>query len=317
MTILRSTATCGSEDRGNCFHSSFASMVRRLPSLAVFVVLTGMVSRMSISTEPSEPSTFATPRADLLKTFASEFVAITPGKGKFPASFEMGSKDGPATEQPVHRVTLKQPFAIARYEVTQNLYAAVMGKNPSRWKGPRNSVEMFTWAEAVSFCELATKHLHEAKLIGDDEVIRLPTEAEWEYCCRAGTSTSYSFGDQARQDGDQDAKATLLDPYAWHTGNAAGNDPPVGALKPNAWGLYDFHGYLWEFVQDDWSGDYTGAPSDGSARASDKSATLRHVVRGGSWRERFNRLTSAARMPVTSDFKRDDVGFRCVRAKAN
>lgn len=285
--------------------------------VAVFVVLVGLGSRMSISAEPSQPSTFETPRAELLKTFVSEFVAITPGTGMFPASFEMGADAGPEAERPAHQVTMKRPFAIARYEVTQNLYAAVMGDNPSRWKGPRNSAEMFTWSEAVSFCEKATILLREADLIGDDEVIRLPSEAEWEYCCRAGTSTRYSFGDHARRDGDKDAKATLLDEFAWHTGNAAGNDPPVGALKPNAWGLYDFHGYLWEFVQDEWSGDYSGAPTDGSARASDSSATLRHVVRGGSWRERFDRLTSTARMPVASDFRRDDVGFRCVRAKTN
>ena len=297
----------------------FKNRFDRVRSLvAVIVFLVGLNCRMSYSDEPPQnASDFETPRAELLKFFASEFVAITPGKGKFPASFEMGSSDGPASEQPRHEVTLKQPFAIARYEVTQNLYAAVMGENPSKWKGPRNSAEMFTWAEAVSFCEKSTKLLRETGLIGDDEVIRLPTEAEWEYCCRAGSTARYSFGDQARKDGDKDAKATVLDEFAWHTGNAAGNDPPVGALKPNAWGLYDFHGYLWEFVQDDWSGDYSGAPTDGSARASDKSSESRHVVRGGSWRERFDRLTSTARMPVTSDFRRDDVGFRCVRAKAN
>ncbi|MHC4875200.1 MAG: formylglycine-generating enzyme family protein [Planctomycetota bacterium] len=272
---------------------------------------------MSCSAEPQNQSTFETPRAELLKTFVTEFVEITPGKGRFPAKFQMGSNDGPQSERPAHTVKLSKPFSIARYEVTQNLYAAVMGNNPSRWKGPRNSAEMFTWAQAVSFCEKTTLQLREMDLLGDDEVIRLPTEAEWEYCCRAGSTTRYSFGDQARKDGDADARATLLDPYAWHTGNAAGNDPPVGALKPNAWGLYDMHGYLWEFVEDEWSGDYQGAPADGTARESKDASAARYVVRGGSWRERFDRLTSSARMPVTSDFRRDDVGFRCVRAKAN
>ena len=90
-------------------------------------------------------------------------------------------------------------------------------------------------------------------LIGGDQEIRLPTEAEWEYTARAGSTTTYSFGDDVKQLGD----------YAWSTENAAGNDPPVGAKKPNAWGLYDVHGYLWEWCQDHAHADYRGAPQDG------------------------------------------------------
>src|SRR5207302_11016277 len=122
-----------------------------------------------------------------------EFVPLTPGTGKFPASFQMGTADGAATEKPVTTITLKANFALAKYEVTQELYEVVMGKNPSKWKGPRNSVEMVSWEEANEFCRKATAELHKRKLLSDDEVIRLPTEAEWEYACRAGTSTAYSF----------------------------------------------------------------------------------------------------------------------------
>ena len=176
--------------------------------------------------------------AALLKTFVEELVLITPGEGKFPASFQMGAKEGgDASEQPQHEVAFKYKFAIAKYEMPQNLYEAVMGTNPSRWKGPRNSVEMMSWKEANDFCQKITQQLRDRKLIGADEVIRLPTEAEWEYCCRAGTTTKYSFGDEAQQPGDVAPKATRLGEYGWHTGNAAGNDPPVGALKPNPWGL--------------------------------------------------------------------------------
>ncbi|MFG0334572.1 MAG: formylglycine-generating enzyme family protein, partial [Maioricimonas sp. JB049] len=92
-------------------------------------------------------------RMQLLETFVQEFVTITPGKGPFPATFTMGSSDGPKSEQPVHDVRLQAAFRIAKYEVPQNLYAAVMGENPSRWKGPRNSAEMMTWQEANEFCE--------------------------------------------------------------------------------------------------------------------------------------------------------------------
>lgn len=116
----------------------------------------------------------------LLKTFVSELVEITPGTGKFPKSFKMGSDAGPKSEQPAHHVTLQHKFSIAKYEVPQNLYEAVMGENPSRWKGKRNSVEMMTFMEATEFCTRLTNLLREQKLISDDEVIRLPTEVEWE-----------------------------------------------------------------------------------------------------------------------------------------
>ena len=250
----------------------------------------------------------------LLKTFVEEFVEVTPGKGKFPASFEMGSSDGAASEKPPTKITFTHNFSIAKYEVPQNLYEAVMGHNPSRWTGPRNSVEMFEFAAAKQFCQKITLQLRREKLLSDDEEVRLPTEAEWEYCCRAGSKTRYSFGDEAQKEGDTGKKASLLDPYGWHTGNAAGNDPPVGALKPNAWGLYDMHGYLWEFVADDWHDSHQGAPADGSARRS-KSQKSTPVVRGGSWMETFDLLTSSARRTVPADFKRADLGFRCVRAK--
>jgi formylglycine-generating enzyme required for sulfatase activity len=174
---------------------------------------------------------------------------------------------------------------------------------------------MFSWNDATAFCTKATAMMRQAKLIGDDELIRLPTEAEWEYCCRAGTTTAYSFGDEAQAPGDEGKKATLLDPYGWHTGNAAGNDPPVGALKPNAWGLYDMHGYLREFVADHWHPDYEGAPRTSAAWIdADETYSLR-VVRGGSWRDWHGDLRSAARLPVPADACSDAIGLRCVKSK--
>jgi len=278
-------------------------------SLAAIFVLT----RMTAFAE-EKPTSVNDVQRKLLKVFSSEFVEITPGKGDFPKSFQMGSANGPANERPVRKVTFNYSFSMARYEVPQNLYEAVMGSNPSRWTGPRNSVEMFDVGETLEFCRKLTAMLRMEKLIGADEEIRLPTEAEWEYCCRAGTTTRYSFGDEAQKPGDEDKLASLLDPYGWHTGNASGNDPPVGALKPNSWGLYDMHGYLWEFVSDHWSDDYSDAPADGSSRSSDKK-DARFVIRSGSWRERFEMLTSTARRAVDVKFKRDDLGFRCVKAK--
>jgi formylglycine-generating enzyme required for sulfatase activity len=250
----------------------------------------------------------------LLKQFAAEFVDILPGTAGFPKTFRRGSAAAPA-EGPMAEVTISQPFAIGKYEVQQNLYESVMGKNPSRWKGPRNSVEMMTWGEAKEFCDRVTRLMREAALIGATDVIRLPTEAEWEYCCRAGTETAYSFGEEATAEGDQGNRATRLDPYAWHTGNAAGNDPPVGALKPNPWGLYDMHGYLWEFCGDGWAGSYEGAPVDGSPRPVEGAKTA-IVIRSGSWKDRHPDLRSSSRREFPQTGRDDAVGFRCVRSQA-
>src|SRR5262249_23024226 len=99
----------------------------------------------------------------ILKMFVDEFIEVTPGQGKFPASFVMGSDKGSTEEQPAHKVTLRRPFAMAKYEVTQELYGLVMGINPSKWKGPRNSVEKISWDEANEFCRKATEELRRRK----------------------------------------------------------------------------------------------------------------------------------------------------------
>ena len=234
----------------------------------------------------------------LLKTFRSEFVLISPGKGKFPKSFEMGSDVPP--ESPKHTVTFDYSFFVARYEVPQNLWEAVMGSNPSRWKGPRNSVEELTFHDAQKFCQTATKMMRELKLIEENQTIRLPSEAEWEYFARAGTKSVYSFGDEVK----------LLGDYAWFTGNAAGNDPPVGVKKPNAWGLYDIHGYLWEWCTDTGSDSYQSAPKDGRAQIDKDSKT--RVLRGGSWKDKAEKLTSSYRFIVPAELTDDAVGLRCI-----
>jgi len=241
----------------------------------------------------------------LLKTFRQEFISITPGRGDFPRTFTMGTKGGKqAAEQPAHEVTVAHDFQVAKYEVPQDLWEAVMGSNPSRWKGPRNSVEMLTFKEAETFCVKVTGLLRAAKLIGPGEVVRLPSEAEWEYVARAGTKTRYSFGDDVAD----------LDAYGWHTGNAAGNDPPVGAKKPNAWQLYDVHGYLWEWCLDTGHANYQQAPADGSAWIGGGNAKQR-VLRGGSWKDKAEKLTSTYRWLVPATLKDDAVGLRCVLAK--
>ena len=250
-------------------------------SLVTILVLTiAVLAPAQNKTDDKKPKMTTAERLALLKTFNGEFVKISPGTEKFPATFVMGSSDGEASEKPARTVKLTSAFSIAKYEVPQNLWEAVM---------------------------------RAAKLIEASEEIRLPTEAEWEYCCRAGTTTAYSFGQEARDDGDKANKASRLSPFGWHTGNAAGNDPPVGALKPNPWGLYDMHGYLWEFVADAWHPDYKGAPGNSSAWDGQKKYVSR-VIRSGSWRDRHPSLRSAARLPLPDHVKSDAIGLRCVKA---
>ncbi len=243
------------------------------------------------------------PRKDMiLQRFVEEFILLTPGQGKYPVSFVMGSdKDGADAERPAHRVTLAQPFAMARYEVTQELYQIIMGVNPSKWKGPRNSVEMIDWSEANEFCAKVTRALQERKRIAADERIRLPSEAEWEYACRAGTSSRYTFGDDVAE----------LTHYAWYKDNSKGYDPPVGQKRSNAWGLYDLHGYVFEWCLDRWHPSYENAPADGSAWVD--GASPERVIRGGAWSAGADAARSAARSHVPAETRSDAIGFRCVK----
>lgn len=239
----------------------------------------------------------------LLKQFREEFIEIVPGEEPYKAKFEMIEQASSTLpeDRKSFEIEMKDSFAIAKYEVTQELWQAVMGSNPSRWTGNRNSVENLSYGEAVEFCRKVTALLRKEDLIDESQVCRLPTEVEWEYVARAGTTTKWSFGD------DRDS----LDDYAWSTHNAAGNDPPVGALKPNPWGLYDIHGYLWEWCVgmpepkeplitlkgDDW---FKAAQSE------------KRVLRGGSWKDPATQLQSGYRRIVDSSLRDDAVGLRCV-----
>ncbi len=238
----------------------------------------------------------------ILKRFADEFVGITPGKGKFAESFLMGTeKAGKDNERPAHKVTFKYGFQINKYEVTQELYAVVTGINPAQFQGLRNGIDQVTWNDSVAFCEKATAQLRERKLIGNNERIRLPSEAEWEYCCRAGTTTAWSFGDDVKE----------LGKYSWFKDNSPNEDPPVGLKLPNAWGLYDMHGYVWEWCADVYHPSYEGAPSDGSARAT--GDTKKRVMRGGGYPDLADSQRSAFRHSADPTVKSGAIGFRCVK----
>ena len=207
-------------------------------------------------------------------------------------TFTMGDANGDSDETP-HQVTLTKPFMLGVYEVTQSQYEQVMGNNPSKFKGADNPVEQVSWDAAVEFCRKLSS-LPAEKAAGN--VYRLPSEAEWEYACRAGTTTQYSFGDDESD----------LGQYAWYDGNSGRKVHPVGDKQPNAWGLYDMHGNVYEWCQDRF-GDYrSGMVTDPTGPASGSS----RVNRGGSWFNSAEFCRSAYRSGDSPSLRSSDYGFR-------
>jgi formylglycine-generating enzyme required for sulfatase activity len=206
----------------------------------------------------------------------------------------MGSPDSEQgrrkDEGPQHEVVISRPFYMGVTEVTQTQYQAVMGNNPSEFKGPRNPVENVSWNYATEFCKKLSEKTRQA--------VRLPTEAEWEYACRAGSNTKFCFGDANEGLGD----------YAWYGDNTGRTTQPVGQKKPNAWGLYDMHGNVWEWCAD-WYGDYPkGVVTDPQGPAS---GTYR-VLRGGCWFYDPFLCRSAYRDSDSPDYRYGHCGFRVV-----
>ena len=203
-------------------------------------------------------------------------------------TFIMGSPEGEGYnhEKPQHEVTV-QPFFMGKYPITQAQYQEVMGENPSDFKVDERPVECVSWDNAVKFCQRLSKQT------GTE--YRLPSEAEWEYACRAGTTTKYYFGDDITSD------------LANYDGNV-GETTSVGQYSPNAFGLYDMHGNVWEWCQDNWHDNYKGAPKDGSAWV-DRASSMK-VMRSGSWLNRPRLCRSAYRVRISPDVRFDFIGFR-------
>ncbi|HUT31941.1 MAG TPA: SUMF1/EgtB/PvdO family nonheme iron enzyme [Planctomycetota bacterium] len=222
---------------------------------------------------------------DLGRGVKMEFIRIPAG------SFMMGSEKGAQHEKPVHKVTIAKPFYMGKYEVTQEQWQAVMGNNPSRYKGPKNPVGLVSWHDCQAFVKKLNDRVKGARFT-------LPTDAEWEYACRAGSKTDFCFGDDEKQLGE----------YGWYKDNSQGEAPPVGGKKPNAWGLFDVHGNVNEWCEDVWHRDYEGAPSDGSAWLEGGEQSLR-VLRGGSWVNNPSFCRSAFRLRL--DPTDGNVGLGC------
>jgi hypothetical protein len=213
-----------------------------------------------------------------------KFVLIPSG------SFSMGGSE--ESEKPVHTVHVNS-FRMSKYEITQSQWKSVMGSNPSRFKGSNNPVEKVSWDDIQGFIRKLNSQTGQR--------FRLPSEAEWEYAARAGTSSKWSWGNSESSAGS----------YAWYRSNSGNKSHPVGQKQPNGYGLYDMHGNVWEWVQDCWNGSYSGAPTNGSAWLS--GTCSKRVLRGGSWFSPPDNMRSANRDRRATDDRYDNVGFRLVQ----
>ena len=227
-------------------------------------------------TTPSESSLAApaSPDGTVLTNSVGMDLKLIPA-----GTFTMGDNSF-AKPAPAHQVTLTKDFYIGVYEVTQQQYEQIVGSNPSfpsHFKGANNPVEMVSWDDAVAFCAKLSSLPAE---VAAGRVYRLPTEAEWEYACRAGTTTAYSFGDDEKDLGE----------YAWFSDNSGNTTHGVGEKLPNGWGLYDMHGNVWEWCSD----------ADGSIR----------VFRGGSWFYEAARCRTALRFRLDPTYRISFMGFR-------
>ncbi len=195
------------------------------------------------------------------------------------------------SQTPQHRVTLSKPFFMGRYEVTQAQWESVMGVNPSFDTGDSLPVEEVSWKNCVDFCRRLNTQSD------DGWEYRLPTEAEWEYACRAGVTGDDALGD--------------IDEMGWYVGNSEGSCHPVGLKRPNAWGLYDMRGNLWEWCSD-WFGEYSSQATTDPTGPSSGSC---HVARGGSYQEPAVLCRAAIRGFQPYGYRHHGLGFRLVKAR--
>ena len=257
-------------------------------STLVLVILMGLV--MSCSSEPPIQKSIRLPGGQDI-----DFVYIPAG------SFIMGSPEDElerhGDEGPLRNVRISQGFYLGTYEVTQAQWKAVMGDNPSVFRNfpdsDKHPVDMISWNDARAFVDkLNTLGLGS---------FRLPTEAEWEYACRAGTDTRYYWG--------TDSSDWQVHDYAWAFSLAEGRSHPVGQKEPNAWGLYDMSGNVWEWCQDWRSGSYD--PADTLDPTGAPGGTKK-VYRGGSWFNKPSTLRTANRNGHEPDLRFTNAGLRLV-----
>jgi len=266
------------------------------------LVLLEGCKRQAPANAPGTPSD----RQDTPKTKSGPEMVLLPG-----GTFTMGDDKEP--DATPHEVVLRS-FYVDKRLVTQAEYQRVMGKNPSRWKADENPVEQVRWSDAVRYCNARSRldgldpcyDLQTWECNFDANGYRLPTEAEWEYACRAGANTAYSFGNSPSQ----------LKDYAWFKDNSGSRPHPVGQKRPNPWGLYDMHGNVWEWCNDFYKVDYYQDSPQENPKGPKAGETK--VVRGGAWKFSADSCRSGYRYNedpgyVDACFGYDIYGFRCVK----
>jgi len=246
----------------------------------------------------------------VVKTATGEMVLVPAGW------FTMGSERGQTDEAPKHRVWI-DAFLMDRFEVTQEQFKGILKKgHPFHFKADRNPAENVSWAVAALFCNARSRSeglrpCYDEKTGAcdfDADGYRLPTEAEWEYACRAGSRSEYFFGNDARP----------LQSYAWLRDNSGRTTHPVGSRRPNPWGLYDLYGNVSEWCNDVYGAGYSAEGPSRNPRGPTEADSSRFVVRGGAWNSSAEACRSASRVgespgQVDGCFARNDIGFRCVR----
>jgi formylglycine-generating enzyme required for sulfatase activity len=279
------------------------------------------IDRKCRLTVVANPIIVSTKDADKPKAESDDLILDLPNGEKLelvdiPAgSFSMGSNDFD-DEKPIHKVNLKA-FKIGKYPITQKQYQSVMGNNPSNYKGENLPVEQVSWVDAVAFCN---------KLSGMvEKTVKLPSEAQWEYACRARSTGKYYFRDDFYIEfgddfyiefGDDfdvglDFDINQLENYAWYWENSQSKTHPVGEKLANPWGLHDMHGNVWEWCEDVWHENYKGAPTDGTAWLNGGEQT-QHSLRGGSWINADINCRSAVRVRDAANIRVNSIGFRVV-----
>ena len=221
-----------------------------------------------------------------------------------PGSFMMGryfeEQDSHNTEDPQREVTIANGFWIGKYPITQVQWLALMENNPSNFIGENLPVERVSWNDIRE----TDGFLDQLNALSPEYNFRLPSEAEWEYAYRAGTTTRFYWSD--------DPDYTDIDDYAWYEGNNSPSGPKdVGLKLPNAWGLHDMAGNVWEWCEDDWHGNYMGVPIDGSAWIDSPRSNWR-VLRGGASSSNPISCRAASRIQYNPDFRFRSYGFRVV-----
>ena len=229
------------------------------------------------------------------ESFGMEFVAVPQG------SFQMGAPSGEQgtepDERPVHTVTFNYEFEIMTTEVTQRMWLEVMGSNPSHFSGLDKPVEMVSWNDCQDFVDVMNN-------LDPSHAYHLPSEAEWEYCCRAGTITRFYWG--------ADWGDSTINGNAWWSVNSGGMTHEVANKLPNSWGIYDMSGNVWEWCEDWYHSNYNEAPSNGSAWLIPQDSC--RVNRGGSWYTDAQYCRSSCRNYCNPSRSYYGIGFRLVRS---